>query len=191
MKHGGPNLRKEDYRVIDNYPISDLLDLVQRHHYTRSGSKAAVFRFGLERIKDNRVLGVALFMAQRKSTAKSMWHGDHKRVLCLSRLAIDPEVPRNGASFLLGRCIRYIQATGDYDCLITHADTREGHTGQIYRATNWEYMGLTPARPRWENDSGKVASRKQGRRWRTPEEMNALGYRLVGNVVKHKFRIIL
>lgn len=191
MRHTGHNLRKQAYYVEGPVPSRKALEVIREFHYSHSGSTAAVRSFGLYRVSDRRLLGVALFMAQRKSAAQSMWSGDHKRVLCLSRLAIDPRVPRNGASFLLGRAIRRLRDEGCWDCLTTYADTFEDHTGAIYKASNWEYMGLSTPRPRWQNAEGKIASRKQGRRWRSPEEMKRLGYSFVGSAPKHKYRFVL
>jgi hypothetical protein len=63
-------------------------------------------------------------------------------VLCLSRLAILPDVPANACSFLLARSRRLIDDKA-WPCLVTYADEWRGHTGAIYRADNWQYEGLT------------------------------------------------
>lgn len=61
--------------------------------------------------------------------------------LMLTRLAVHPDVPTNGASFLLGRSMKMIDRQ-TWPVLVTYADTGQGHTGAIYKATNWTYDGM-------------------------------------------------
>jgi hypothetical protein len=88
-------------------------------------------------------LGVAWWMPPTRAAAEANWEGDFREVLSLSRLVIVPDVPKNAASFLIGKSIHLIRKDGRFCCLLTYADTSQGHDGGIYRATNWEYMGLT------------------------------------------------
>ncbi len=77
----------------------------------------------------------------------------------------------------------------DWPCLITYADTMQGHTGHIYRSANWEYLGLTKPEKCYKID-GVIVSRKAGPKTRTHKQMLALGAVCVGSFVKHRFRLI-
>jgi hypothetical protein len=123
-----------------------------------------------------------------KAAAHATYPDDWKGVLALSRLAIAPEVPKNGASFLLGASMRLIDR-GRWPCLVTYADEMQGHTGAIYRATNWEYCGMTAKETAFFKD-GRMISRKAGPKTRTKDEMLALGCEMIGRFAKHKFRHI-
>ena len=69
--------------------------------------------------------------------------------------------------------------------LIRHKD----HRGQIYRATGWEYDGLSkPERAYFIGE--KMVSRKCGPKTRTHEEMIALGAECKGSVAKHRFKMV-
>lgn len=107
-------------------------------------------------------------------------------VLALSRLAVAPSVPKNGASFLIGRSIRLIRRDPRWHTLLTYADTAQGHTGAIYRATNWTYLGITAPGRRWVSHDGRKVAGKSTRN-RTKAEMLALGHRQLPPSVKHKF----
>lgn len=109
-----------------------------------------------------------------------------KRVLALTRLAVHPDVATNGASFLLGRSIRLIRAAGEWRSLVTYADDFMGHTGAIYLATNWTYVGEMKGSPRWEDDEGRQVARKATVS-RNDQQMRDLGYRNVGTFGKRKF----
>jgi hypothetical protein len=63
-----------------------------------------------------------------------------KYVLELNRLIIEEGVPKNSASFLVGRSLRLLPKPS---IVISYADTDQGHIGYIYQACNFLYTGLS------------------------------------------------
>lgn len=83
--------------------------------------------------------------------------------------------------------MKAIQQDGRFVTLVTYADESQEHTGTIYRAANWHYMGRTKPTPRWlEPSSGRQVSPKSTVN-RTKAQMEALGYVRDGYHHKHKF----
>lgn len=187
-----PILHALEYEVK---PVEQVIaeDLIEKYHYARGGSNTRVFRHGLfKRGEPLNCLGIAWWIPPTKSCAQSSYDGDWRKVLMLSRFGLVPGMPKNAASFLLGRSIRLIESDGRWDCLLTYADEAQGHNGGIYKATNWEYVGQTNPEPMWiEPQSGRMVHRKAGSHTRTAKEMSELGYEHRGNFRKHKFRMIL
>jgi hypothetical protein len=105
----------------------------------------------------------------------------------LSRLAIHEDVPTNGASFLLGADMRTLKKSRQWRSLVTYADHRMGHTGAIYRATNWDYVGEAGGDRAYVDALGRQVATKNGPKTRTHAEMIALGYECLGRFPKHKF----
>lgn len=70
-----------------------------------------------------------------------------------------------------------------------YADDWRGHTGGIYRASNWTYLGKTKDHPTYVIN-GVMTARKAGPRTRTHSEMLALGAVCEGSHAKHKFVLI-
>lgn len=128
--------------------------LVEGFHYAKGAAPNGVFLHGLFLHGWFECWGVAWWIPAIKGTIDKYNPGGFTTTLTLHRLVIHPNVPTNGASFLLGRSIRLIQQSGEYEMLVTYADTWRGHTGQIYKATNWEYRGLTEPMPVWSDASG-------------------------------------
>ena len=60
--------------------------------------------------------------------------------------------------------------------LVTYADTRLGHTGAIYKATNWRCDGEVPAGDVWIGKGGEQRGRKRGPRTLLASEMRELGF---------------
>lgn len=158
---------------------------IEQFHYAKGASNTAVYVHGLFRRGCNKMMGVAWWMPPTKVAAQSV-HDDWQSVLALSRLCVHPDVPQNGASFLMAGSIKIIKAEQRWFHLVTYADDFRSHTGTIYRATNWQYVGHMKGSPRWEDENGKQIARKSTVS-RTDQEMRDLGYRNVGTFGKHKF----
>lgn len=167
--------------------------LIENYHYAKSGSNTAVYTHGLfrkgEEFWEANCLGVAWWLPPTRAAAEATFTGDWQKVLSLSRLVVAPSVPKNGASFLMMGSIRMIDKKA-WGCLVTYADTWRGHTGAIYKATNWEYMGLTEPSEVFVK-KGKMMGRKRGPRTFTKAEMKQRGFESAGLHQKHKFRMIL
>jgi hypothetical protein len=180
-------LRKCDW-FVQTVDLHVVQDLVAKHHYSKGGSNTATYRHGLFKKDSDKCMGVAWWIPPTKAAALSTYPSNWKGVLALSRLAVVPDVPTNGASFLLGASMRMIDRT-KWPCLVTYADEMQGHTGAIYRATNWEYCGMTAKEATFFKD-GRMIARKAGPRTRTHGEMIAMGCKMVGRFAKHKFKHI-
>ncbi len=163
-------------------------NLVVKFHYSKGGSNTAVYRHGLFKRGSEECLGAAWWIPPTKTAANATYPQDWRGVLNLTRLAINPRVPKNGASFLLGKSMRMIDRDR-WPCLVTYADEMQGHTGAIYKATNWEYVGMTAKEATFFKGDRMIA-RKAGPKTRTHAEMIGLGCELVGRFAKHKFRHI-
>lgn len=178
-------LRASDYEVRP-ISVSEGRAFIITHHYSKGCSNTAVHMHGLFRKGCTDLLGVAQWLPPTRVAAESVNKLAWRRVLSLTRLAVHPNVPQNGATFLMARSMRLIEQEQKWVSLVTYADEFMGHTGSIYRAANWEYVGFMKPQPRWEDSTGKQVAKK-ATRTRTKAEMEALGYRMVGSFRKHKF----
>lgn len=61
----------------------------------------------------------------------------------LNRLCVNDGLEKNVLSYFVGSSFNLIK---DSLVIVSYADTRYGHNGYIYQATNWTYTGLTDAR---------------------------------------------
>jgi hypothetical protein len=158
--------------------------MIIEHHYAHGAANTAVFRHGLYH-RDRGMVGAALWMPPTKVAAQSV-HPHWRGVLCLSRLVVIPGEPTNAASYLMGRSMRIIRQDGRWHDLVTYADERQGHTGTIYQATNWTYLGSRQGDPIYLDQEGRQVARKATKS-RTHTRMLDLGYQCVGRSIKHKY----
>lgn len=183
IKPTGPVARAADY-VVRDCPPGIGRAFIARHHYAGGCANTAVFMHGLYRGAE--LVGVAQWLPPTRRCAESVDVERWRDVLSLSRLAVAPDEPQNAASLLIGRSIRLVAKAGRWAALVTFADESQGHTGTIYRATNWQYVGRTKPQPRWVDADGRQVARLSTKS-RTHAEMLALGHRLAGAFAKHKY----
>ena len=167
-------------------PLTDAQAFIRTHHYARGGSNTAVFTHGLFRRAEDVLLGVVWWLPPTRRACESVNAAEWRRVISLTRMAVSPSAPKNACSFLLARSLGEIRKDGRFVSLVTYADESQGHTGGVYRASGWTYVGRTGPYPRWLDAEGKQVAR-QSTTSRTSAEMQSLGHVMVGKFYKHKF----
>lgn len=192
MKPPGEVVRSSDFTVQSVPTHGEVIGLLRRWHYAKGGPNTATYRHGMYRSDPTlypfvgELVGVALWIPPTRTAAESVAGEGWQGVLCLSRLAIAPEIGTNGASFLLGRSMRLVDRSR-WPWLLTYSDTGRGHTGAIYRATNWTDLGDTDAGDTWLTPDGRQVGRKRGGHTFRADEMTAAGLVLSPKAKKRKF----
>jgi hypothetical protein len=183
-------IRRNDWEVR---PVSIDVGrrLVESFHYAKGASNTRTYLHGLfpkGAFWDEQCVGVAWWIPPTRTAAEATYPANWQGVLALSRLVIAPGVPKNSCSFLLARSVKMI-CPKKWPCLVTYADQWRGHEGGIYRASNWQYLGLTGAEATY-TIAGVMTARKAGGYTRTHSEMQDLGAVLEGRHAKHKYVLI-
>lgn len=197
------HLKSSDWGVFKTQH-GEVRKFIESNHYANGAGNTSVFAHGLRKavgldLFGNKqysfsLYGAAIWLPPMLPAAEYVGRTldvDPNKVLALSRLAVDDSVPTNGASFLLGRAIRDIKSSKKWHALVTWADTRLGHTGAIYKATNWTYDGKTKPRRLWVDPDGKLRSDRKGRpgsrRTAGVQECLEMGWTRTDPSYKHRF----
>lgn len=78
------------------------------------------------------------------TTAWKKFSDNEKSVLELRRLFLIDSAGKNSESRVIGFCLRYIKKIDkDIKVIVSYADPYHNHTGIIYKASNFEYVGLS------------------------------------------------
>ena len=97
-------------------------------------------------------------------------------VIEFNRLCLDKNI-KNEGSFFLSRAIKQINGPR---ILVSYADTRQGHIGYVYQATNWTYTGIT------KKMFDKKIQGKHGRHNNVYENPD-IDYEIVERSQKHRY----
>ena len=130
-------------------------------HYLGKWPATAVLRLGLFWTVE--IVGIMVFSVPPKHT--EIRYGC--KVWDFSRLWVHPKMPQNTETFFISKAIKYIKKNHkDVNLIVTYADPSAGHTGAIYRASNFIDDGMmdegrkTPRCDYVDVDTGKQYNRK-------------------------------
>lgn len=140
------SLNKKDYLIVQlSKEVAKQLSI--KHHYLHSSPAAIRYAYGLVNINSNNLEGFIIYSIPHSTLLREAIAGKTYKndVIELSRLWVSDSVPKNGESFLIGNTLKLIKETR-YKFVVSFADSKKGHTGIVYRASNWLYTGLTPIR---------------------------------------------
>ena len=65
------------------------------------------------------------------------------KCLELRRLVCIDDTPKNTESYFIGQSFKLLKRDTDMEVIVSFADQHHGHTGVIYKATNFDYLGET------------------------------------------------
>lgn len=91
-----------------------------------------------------KIIGVCIYTRPAGPTAGQSYYPENPtQVLELRRLCLIDDTPKNAESFFVGFTLRWLKKMTDWEFVISYADAEQGHTGVIYKATNFKLIGKT------------------------------------------------
>ncbi len=122
--------------------LSDVRLFIETHHYSHSVNGVKV-SYCFKVSYDSHLIGAVLFGAM-STTAWRKFGEAESDVLELRRLCLLPAAGPNSESRVVGWCLRWIRKNAlRVKIVVSYADPAYGHSGVIYRASNFEYVGLS------------------------------------------------
>lgn len=124
-------------KFLKRWHYSDYVNIQAKHTF-------CLFREGNFGIPE--MVGVCIYTRPAGPTAGQSYYPEAPdKVLELRRLCLIDETPKNAESFFVSRTIKWLKVNTDWEFVLSYADMEQGHTGVIYRASNFEYLGVTGA----------------------------------------------
>lgn len=114
---------------------------VEFHHYSKNMNGVKItFCFKVE--FDGFLVGAVVFGAM-STTAWKRFSKIESEVIELRRLVLIDEAGRNSESRVIGYCLRWIKKNAPtIKVIVSYADPAHGHSGTVYKATNFKYLGV-------------------------------------------------
>ena len=121
---------------------SEVRDFIEEYHYSRSINGLKVSHcFGL--YDEETLVGAMLYGGLAMANAWKKYGESEAEVLELRRLVLIDDTPRNSESFFIGHTLRWLKRNTQVKTIVSYADPNYGHSGVIYRATNFTHVGMT------------------------------------------------
>lgn len=121
---------------------AEVRDFIESHHYSHNINGLRVAHcFGL--YDGDQMVGAMLYGGLAMANAWKKYGDSDAEVLELRRLVLIDDTPRNSESFFIGHTLRWLKRNTEVKIIVSYADPNYGHSGVIYRATNFEHVGMT------------------------------------------------
>jgi hypothetical protein len=122
-------------KFLKRWHYSDYVNIQSKHTF-------CLFREGNFGIPE--MVGVCIYTRPAGPSAGQSYYPEAPdKVLELRRLCLIDETPKNAESFFVSRTIKWLKGNTDWEFILSYADMEQGHSGVIYRASNFEYLGVT------------------------------------------------
>jgi len=126
--------RELSFAHVDRSSAPTHRDFVREHHYSRACPPGMHW---FSALYEGKVVGAMLFRRPSLPKTREAYGVD----LELSRLVMLDEAGRNSESRFIGWALRWLRRNTKCSAVISFADPEAGHSGIVYRASNWEYLG--------------------------------------------------
>ena len=136
--------------TVEEIPRKGTVQFIEKHHYSHNvNGVQSLYHFGLYREGNfglPKMIGAMLYaMPSMPHTAKKYNPINPDRCMELRRLVCIDETPKNTESYFIGNTLRWLKQNTDIEVIVSFADQHYGHSGTIYKASNFEYLGETSA----------------------------------------------
>jgi len=87
------------------------------------------------------MIGAAFFGRMAMAGQWKKYGAVESDVIELRRLCCIDDTPKNTESFFIGAMLRWLKKHTSHKVVVSYADAEYGHTGTIYKASNFKYLG--------------------------------------------------
>lgn len=121
---------------------AEVRGFIEQHHYSHNiNGCSADYCF---KLTHNAVMiGAAFFGRLAMAGQWKPYGASIEDVIELRRLVCVDDTPKNTESFFIGHMLRWLKANTKIKVVLSYAGSEHGHSGIIYRASNFAYRGLT------------------------------------------------
>jgi hypothetical protein len=170
-------------------------EYIRKEHYSKGSHNGPSPCYGLYH-KDygDFLIGALMFATPCSENVRSSVFGIEYKdsVVELHRLHVLDGTPKNTESYFIGKCLRNLvvdrPATRG---VLSFADTTEGHSGVIYKATNAYSIGQTGKAKFYLDEMGRLRHPRQNGVNISEEEARSKGWNSVVRLAKNRYLWII
>lgn len=120
----------------------EVRDFIEKHHYSHNiNGLSSTYCFAL--MDGGNIVGAMIYGKLAMANQWKKYGEKEEDVLELRRLVLIDDTPRNSESFFIGRSLRWLKKNTQVKTIVSYADPNYGHTGIVYRASNFTCVGMT------------------------------------------------
>jgi len=121
----------------------EIRDFIEHWHYSKNiNGLMSDYCFKLLNT-DGSIIGAMMFGRIAMANVWKKYSEKQEQIIELRRLCCIDDTPKNTESYFIGCTLRWLRKNTELKTIISYADTTYGHSGIIYKASNFKNIGIT------------------------------------------------
>ncbi len=134
--------------TVEEVNRNSIVQYIEKRHYSHYvNGVQSLYHYGLYKEGNfglPKMIGAMMYAyPSMPATAAKYNPINPTKCLELRRLVCIDDTPKNTESYFIGQTFKMLKRDTDMEVVVSFADQHHGHTGVIYKATNFEYLGET------------------------------------------------
>lgn len=121
---------------------SEIKSFIETYHYSHN-INGVMSSYCFKLLDKDVIIGAMIFGKLGMANAWKRYADKEEDVLELRRLVLVDNTERNAESFFIGKALKYLKKNTYVKIIVSYADPNHGHTGIIYKASNFKLVGIT------------------------------------------------
>jgi len=120
----------------------EIKSFIEAWHYSKSinGLKS---NYCFKLMNNKTIIGAMIYGQIGMANVWKKYADKENELIELRRLCCIDDTPRNTESYFIGFTLRWLKKNTEIKKVISYADSNYNHTGIIYKASNFKYLGMT------------------------------------------------
>lgn len=127
--------------IVSPCSRSEISTFIEENHYSRS-INGSISDYCFKLMAGDTLIGAAFFGRLAMANQWRRFSDNPQDVIELRRLVCIDDTPKNTESYFIGKMLRWLSRNTKIRHIVSYADAEYGHTGIIYKATNFKYLGF-------------------------------------------------
>lgn len=138
--------------VVELCERKEIKEFIEFWHYSKS-INGVISDYCFKLLYNDEIIGAMLYGKLAMANVWKKYVDRKEKLIELRRLCCIDDTPKNTESYFIGKTLRWLKHNTDIEKVISYADMDYNHQGIIYKASNFEYIGITsPGRRILYND---------------------------------------
>ena len=134
--------------TVEEVPRKAVKGFIEKYHYSQNiNGIQSYYHFGLYTDGNfglPKMIGAMLYgIPSMPATARKYNPINPSRCMELRRLVCIDDTPKNTESYFIAKSMKWLKHNTDVEVIVSFADQHHGHSGVIYKASNFNYLGET------------------------------------------------
>ena len=121
---------------------NEIRDFIEKWHYSKS-INGLMSDYCFKLLDGNELIGGMIYGRLAMANAWKKYTNKQEDLIELRRLCCIDDTPKNTESYFIGRTLRWLKQNTDIKKVVSYADPEYGHSGIIYKASNFDLIGRT------------------------------------------------